>query len=58
MKTTTFWVTLMQLARAEAIAEKSGDPEAYEKAKAEHEAYKQLCLNADTMIIPSFRHIR
>ncbi len=40
---------LMQLARAVAQAEKSGDQEAIAKAKAEHDAYKALCLNADKM---------
>ena len=34
---------LMQLARAARQAEKSGDKEAIAKAKAEHDAYKDLC---------------
>lgn len=40
---------LMQLARALGQAEKSGDQEAIAKAKAEHDAYKDLCLRADRM---------
>ena len=40
---------LMQLARAVGLAEKSGDQEAIAKAKAEHDAYKDLCLRADRM---------
>ncbi|HPV24774.1 MAG TPA: hypothetical protein PLJ65_11415 [Casimicrobium sp.] len=40
---------LMQLARAAGQAEKSGDKEAIAKAKAEHDAYKDLCLRADRM---------
>ncbi len=40
---------LMQLARAARQAEKSGDKEAIAKAKAEHDAYKDLCLRADRM---------
>ena len=40
---------LMKLARAVGQAEKSGDQEAIAKAKAEHDAYKDLCLRADRM---------
>lgn len=40
---------LMQLARALGQAEKSGDQDAIAKAKAEHDAYKDLCLRADRM---------
>ena len=40
---------LMRLARALGQAEKSGDQDAIAKAKAEHDAYKDLCLRADRM---------
>ena len=40
---------LMHLARAVGQAEKSGDPEVLANAKAEHDAYKDLCLRADRM---------
>lgn len=53
MKIVTFFSTLMRYARAEAEAEKSGDPIQIAKAKADHEAYRQLCLRADEMCIPS-----
>ena len=42
---------LMQLARIMGQAEKSGDKAAFAKAKAEHDAYKDLCLRADMMIL-------
>ena len=51
MEVVTHFCTLMRLARAEAEAEKSGDVKAYEEAKAQHEAYKQLCLESDQMLL-------
>lgn len=52
IKTVTFFSTLMRLARAEAKAVKCGTPAEIEEAKRQHEAYRQLCLKADKMIIP------
>jgi hypothetical protein len=52
MKVVTFFSTLMQYAREEAEARKSGDVTRIEKATADHEAYRQLCLKADEMRIP------
>jgi hypothetical protein len=52
MKVVTFFSTLMQYAKAEAEARKSGDPVRIAKAAADHEAYRQLCLKADEMRIP------
>jgi hypothetical protein len=52
MKIVTFWSTLMQYAREEAEARKSGDPVRLEKAAAAHEAYRQRCLKSDEMRIP------
>lgn len=40
---------LLRLAKAVGQAEISGDQEAIAKAKAEHDAYKDLCLRADRM---------
>ncbi|MBK8132626.1 MAG: hypothetical protein IPK48_07885 [Gammaproteobacteria bacterium] len=45
----TDFLVLMQLARKMAQAEKSGDKDAFEKAKADHNAYKDLCLLSDKM---------
>lgn len=42
---------LMRLARAVGQAEKIGDQEALAKARAEHDAYKDLCLRADRMTL-------
>lgn len=42
---------LMQFARALGQAEKSGDLVAIAKAKAEHDAYKEMCLKADRMTL-------
>jgi hypothetical protein len=42
----------MKLARAEAEAVKKGDLVEIEKAKKQHEDYRQLCLKADRMVIP------
>lgn len=56
MKVVTFFSTLMQYAREEAKARKSGDPALIEKATADHEAYRQMCLKADEMRIPHPQH--
>lgn len=40
---------LMRFAYAVGQAKKSGDQEAFAKAKAEHDDYKDLCLRADRM---------
>ena len=40
---------LMQLAGAVGAAKKAGDAVALEKAQAEHDAYKDLCLKSDKM---------
>lgn len=52
MKTVTFFSTLMQYAKEEAAACRGGDPARIAKAKADHEAYRQLCLKADEMRLP------
>ena len=49
IKIVTDFRMLMQLAQALGQAEKSGDQDAIEKAKAEHDAYRDLCLKADKM---------
>jgi hypothetical protein len=53
MKTVTFFSVLMQHAKEEAVARKSGDSTRIAKAAADHEAYRQLCLKADEMRIPN-----
>ena len=49
MKIVTNFNILLYYARELARAEKSGDPTWIEKAKADHDAYKELCLSADRM---------
>lgn len=51
MKIICSWRTLGALAKAEADAIRSGDPERIAKAKAEYEDYQQMCLKADGMVI-------
>lgn len=52
LKIVTDFRVLMQLAHEQAQARLHGTPEEYAKAREEHEAYRQLCLEADEMIIP------
>lgn len=40
---------LMRLAWAVGQAKKNGDQDLIAKAEAEHDAYKDMCLNADRM---------
>lgn len=49
IKIVTDFRVLMRLARAIGQAKKSGDQEALAKAQAEHDAYKDLCLKADSV---------
>lgn len=49
IKLVTSFQELLRLARAEAEARKSGDPVALAEAVAAHNAYKELCLRADSM---------
>lgn len=51
MIVTTHFSELIRLAKAEAIAKKSGNKELIDKAIKEHEEYKEMCLAADKMII-------
>jgi hypothetical protein len=48
---TTDFRVLIQLAQTMGQAKKSGDEAAFSKAKAEHDAYKDLCLRADKMTL-------
>lgn len=52
VKIVTFWSTLMMYALEEAEAEKTNDPAWIQEAKDRHETYRQLCLQADEMILP------
>lgn len=49
MKIVTSFQTLMLYARALGQAErnKDSDPEAYEKAKAQHDEYRNMCFRSD-----------
>lgn len=58
IKTVTYFKTLMQLASKQVKAEQKykSDPTEenkaiFEKAKEEHENYRQLCLKSDEMIV-------
>lgn len=46
-----YWSTLMNYAKLEAKARESGTPEELEEAVRQHEGYKNLCLQADSLII-------
>jgi len=52
LKIVCFFSTLCKLARAEYDAKGT---EHYEEAARAHEAYKQLCLECDEMVIPQIR---
>ena len=43
--------TLLRLARAQYEAEQTGDIDLIERARRAHDAYKELCLNANKMDI-------
>ncbi len=49
VKIITDFRTLCRLARELAEAEKTEDIELIEEARVRHDAYKQICLNADGM---------
>lgn len=51
MKIVTSFSVLMKLAYAMGKAEQSGNEEEYSKAKEIHDAYRDLCLKVDEMIV-------
>lgn len=51
MKTVAFMETLFSLARSEAKARLDGSNEEYLEAKRQHDAYRQICLDADEVIV-------
>lgn len=51
LRIVTDFRVLMRLAKEMGQAEKSGDHEVFAKAKVAHDAYKDLCLKADRMIL-------
>lgn len=53
MKLKTSWRRLMQLASEVGKAKKSGDPQRIKEAEEAHEAYRQMCLQADEIIMDS-----
>ena len=55
IQTFTSFDVLMKLAGAVGEAKKTGDTILIERAEAEHEAYKKLCLTADGMSLGSTR---
>ena len=57
IKVVTYFSTLMKYAKEEAEARKSGNDDRIKEAEAKHKEYQQLCLKADSMIIPNVRHI-
>ena len=52
MKIITSWWTLMDYAHKEGQAKLHGTPEEYAKAKADHQAYREICMKADEMLPP------
>jgi hypothetical protein len=55
METVTYWSTLIQYAKEQAAAEKSGDQARIAEATKRHQDYKALCLSSDKMVIPDPR---
>jgi hypothetical protein len=51
MKVVTFWSTLMRYAYELGQARLSGDKDRIHAAKAKHDAYRDLCLEADEMVL-------
>lgn len=51
VKVYTNFGVLLRLARALAVAERTGDVELIKKAKFEHDQYKELCISADEMLL-------
>lgn len=51
IRITTDFRHLMELARALGQARQSGDEQQIQLAQREHDAYKELCLKADDMIL-------
>ena len=51
MKVVSFFKTLIAKAKELGEARQSRDIERIEKAEKEHEAYKQIVLKSDTMIV-------
>jgi hypothetical protein len=43
---------MMEKAKALGKAELSGDKEAFEKAKSDHDSYKELVLMSDEVVLP------
>jgi hypothetical protein len=52
VKTVTFWSTLIKLAHEAGQAKLSGDEELIRKTTEAHDAYRDLCLKSDEMILP------
>ncbi len=57
IKVVTSFKTLMTLARAEAEARKSGDPEKIEEATRQHREYHSVCLKSDEIIVDALQHV-
>ncbi len=47
-----YWSTLIRLAREEADAREAGDPKVLAEAEAKHQAYREVCLTADRLVLP------
>lgn len=57
VKIVTYFSTLMKYAKEEADARKNGNQEDIYHAQTKHKEYQQLCLKADSMIIPNVNDI-
>lgn len=49
IKLITNFRVLLRLAKAVAVAERNGDREQITRTQAEHDQYRELCLQADEM---------
>ena len=51
MRIVCFWSTLMRYAQALGKARATGNEKEIKKAEQQHDTYKNLCLQADEMIL-------
>jgi hypothetical protein len=52
VKIVTYWSTLMYYASQMGKAERAGNDDAYEYWKRKHDSYRDMCLQADEMVLP------
>lgn len=55
IKIVTSWETLMMKAKKLGEAKQRGDPKEIEDAQIDHDAYRDMCLKSDKMVLPFTR---